>query len=104
MQITPEIFQKRYCIWGSFKVFLVVDEMYLKPLYGRPYYGGRCSYVILGSNDALLVIGSRMLMTDNLRVALLRQVPLDELNPLYCIFLILKVENLGVPIFILKKK
>ena len=34
-----------------------------------------------GSGDAL-VIGSWVLITDHLRVALMRQAPLDELNPL----------------------
>jgi len=42
---------------------LAVDEMHhLRPLYGRPYHGGRASE---GSGD-VLVIGSLVLMTDDL--------------------------------------
>jgi len=39
-----------------------------------------------GSGDVSLVIGSWVLMTDDLRAALMRQAPPDELNPLIAFF------------------
>jgi hypothetical protein len=39
-----------------------------------------------GSGDASLVIGSWVLMADDLRAALMRQAPPDELNPLIAFF------------------
>ena len=83
MQITPEIFFKKGIVFRrNLSRFFGRDEMHnLRPLYGRPYHGGGYAHsesaVLLcntwdlvvseGSGDASLVIGSWVLMIDDLR-------------------------------------
>jgi hypothetical protein len=72
----------------------------LRPLYGRPYHGGRVSGYAHSESAVLLcntwdlvasegsgdVSFSWVLMIDDLRAALMRQAPPDELNPLIAFF------------------